>query len=290
MATVPQGEQFIEANGITLHCFVRGSGPILLLPSPGWGPSVDYLMPLPALERHCTVVYFDARHSGKSTGPDNPEEYTLDHFVADIEALRVHLGAPEIFIAGHSGGGHQALAYGIEHNDHLLGIVTIDAIAAADDVRMGEMMKMIDKRRAEPFYRAHPTYIDDAMATMAGGGSLTIEEILEKTGAFYFHNPELAAGSLANLQFDNDVLRYSQVSGFQSRNLLPDLPRITAPTLIIVGDDDFQCDPVSQGGRMHAALPASRLEIIEDAGHFPWIEQPEAFDAACERWFTALNG
>ncbi|MEU7755636.1 alpha/beta hydrolase [Micromonospora sp. NPDC049101] len=290
VGTIRQGAQFVEVNGITLHCYVRGSGPILLLPSPGWGPSVDYLMPQPALERHCTVVYFDARHSGKSTGPENPEGYTLDHYVADIEALRVYLDAPQVFVAGHSGGGHQALAYGIEHDAHLLGIISIDAIAAADDVRNREMTKMIDKRWTEPFYRAHPTYIDDAMATMSGGGgSLTIEEILDKTGALYFHDPEKAAGGLANLQFDNDVLRYSQMSGFQSKNLLPELPRISAPTLIIVGDDDFQCDPVSQGARMHAAMPSSTLEIIEDAGHFPWIEQPDAFDAACDKWFATLS-
>jgi proline iminopeptidase len=291
MGTLRQGEQFIEVNGINLHCYVRGSGPVLLLPSPGWGPSVDYLVPLPALERHCTVVYFDARHSGKSSGPENPEEYTLDHYVADLEALRVHLGAEKIFVAGHSGGGHQALAYAIKHDAHLLGIISVDAIAAQDDVRFGEMMKMIDKRRTEPFYQAHPTYIDEAMATMSGGGeTLTIEEILAKTGAFYFHNPELAtSGILDKMEFNNEVLKYSQISGFQSKNLLPELGSITAPTLIIVGDDDFQCDPVSQGERMHAAMPSSTLELVADAGHFPFLEQPEAFDAVVEKWFGTLD-
>ncbi|GAA0525659.1 pyrimidine utilization protein D [Paractinoplanes ferrugineus] len=290
MGTLRQGEQFIEVNGIKLHCHVRGDGPVLLLPSPGWGPAVDYLMPQPALERHCTVVYFDARHSGKSSGPENAEGYTLEHFVADLEALRVHLDVPKVFVAGHSGGGHQALAYGLAHGDHLLGIIAVDAIAAADEVRDREMMKMIDKRRSEPFYRAHPTYVDDAMAAMTGAaGPLTIEQILAKTGAFYFHDPELAAAGLANLEFDDAVLEYSRMAGFQSRNLLAELPRITAPTLIIVGDDDFQCDPVSQAARMHAAMPSSTLEVIADAGHFPWVEQPEAFDAVCDKWFGTLD-
>ena len=289
-SALPEGEHFAEVNGFTLHYHVAGTGPVLLLPSPGWGPSVDYLIPLSVLERHCTVVYFDTRHSGKSTGPESADQYTLEHYVADIEALRVHLGGAKIFLAGHSAGGHQALAYGIDHGEHLLGIIAIYAIAAADDVRMREMLKMIEKRRAEPFYVAHPTYIDEAMAVLSGNGGkpLTIKEVLDKTGAFYFHNPELAADGFAKMEVNDQVLQYSQGSGFQSRNLLPDLPRVSAPTLIIVGDDDFTCDPVSQAMRMHDVLPVSTLAVIEDSGHLPWIEQPAAFDAACEAWFKEL--
>lgn len=112
-------EHFANINGIVIHYYVRGDGPVLLFPSPGWGPSVNYVIPMNCLEKHCTVVYFDARHSGKSTGPENPESYKLENFVADIEALRIYLNQPKIFIAGHSGGGHQVLAYAIEYNDRL---------------------------------------------------------------------------------------------------------------------------------------------------------------------------
>jgi pimeloyl-ACP methyl ester carboxylesterase len=35
---------------------------------------------------------------------------------------------------------------------------------------------------------------------------------------------------------------------------------------------------------MHALLPDSRLEIIEDAGHLPTLEQPERTTAALSRW------
>jgi len=287
-----EGEHFAEVGGITLHYYVKGSGPVLLVPSPGWGPSVDYMMPLPALEQHCTVVYFDSRHSGKSSGPESADQYTLEHFVADIEALRVYLGAPKIFVAGHSAGGHQALAYGIEHNEHLLGIISIDAIAAADGVRAAEMMRRLTAKKDEPYYRANPAYYEQAMATMTGGGQgapLTIEQVISRTGGFYFHNPELAATGFAKMKVDDKVLEYTSASGFQSRNLLPDLHRITAPVLIIVGDDDNLCDPVSQGERMHASLPSSELEIIKDCGHIPWVEQPEAFDAVSTAWLEKLN-
>ena len=48
------------------------------------------------------------------------------------------------------------------------------------------------------------------------------------------------------------------------------------PTLIVWGDKD-NIIPVSHAFAAHAALPESRLEIIEGAGHFPHVEEPVRF-------------
>lgn len=282
------GEHLAEINGFDLHYTVRGSGPVLLLPAPGSGPSVGYLIPLTVLESHCTVVYFDTRHSGSSSGPDDPAQYTLDHFVADLDALRVHLGVDRVFVAGHSGGGHQALAYGIAHGEHVLGLIGIDAIVAPDALRMVELLRRIEAKRREPFYRSHPTYIDDALALMTGAEAPSLGQLLEATGALYFHSPERAAAVFATMEFDDQVLEYTQASGFQNKNLLPELAQVTAPTLLVYGEDDFHCDPITQGARAHALMPSSRLEIIPEAGHLPWLEQPAPFATACARWFATL--
>ena len=86
--TLTAGEHVAEVNGVALHCTVRGAGPVLLFPSPGWGPSVRSYVPMPGFVEHCTVVYFDTRHSGRSSGPEDPTQYTLQHYVDDIDALR----------------------------------------------------------------------------------------------------------------------------------------------------------------------------------------------------------
>jgi proline iminopeptidase len=285
--TLAPGEHFAAVNGFTLHYTVRGRGPVLLLPSPGWGPSVQSYIPMPGFEERWTVVYFDTRHSGKSTGPEDATQYTLQHYIDDIDAFRTYLGQEQVFIAGHSAAGHQALAYGIAHSDRLLGIIAIDANVAIDDVRMGEMIGRINARRSRPFYQEHATYIDDAMALMSGQGGgprPSIQDVIAATGAFYFHDPEIADEVFGTMEFDDAVLAYSKVSGFQRDVLLPELARITVPTLLVYGDDDFQCDPVSQGQRAHDALPGSRFEVIADAGHMPWVEQPEAFAAVVADW------
>jgi pimeloyl-ACP methyl ester carboxylesterase len=49
-----------------------------------------------------------------------------------------------------------------------------------------------------------------------------------------------------------------------------------APALIVAPDGDFICSP-PLGRRIHEALPNSTLVAISNAGHFPWLEQPEQF-------------
>jgi proline iminopeptidase len=93
-------------------------------------------MPLPALKQHCTTVYFDTRDSGKLTGPTDEKQYKPDNFVADIEALRVYLTQGAICVAEHSSNSHQVLAIALGALNYLLGIMTVDAIAA--DVARGE--------------------------------------------------------------------------------------------------------------------------------------------------------
>lgn len=53
------------------------------------------------------------------------------------------------------------------------------------------------------------------------------------------------------------------------------LDRIACPTLLVVGRQD-QWSPVSQHEDMLSLLPDARLEIVESAGHFAPVEQPEA--------------
>ncbi|MBO9446332.1 alpha/beta hydrolase [Ruegeria sp. R14_0] len=65
------------------------------------------------------------------------------------------------------------------------------------------------------------------------------------------------------------------------------LRNYTRKTLILCGRDDALC-PVSRHELMHELVPDSRLEIIEQAGHLPTLEQPEKTTAALRRWLEAI--
>lgn len=65
------------------------------------------------------------------------------------------------------------------------------------------------------------------------------------------------------------------------------LRRFAGPALVLCGRDDTLC-PVERHSLMHELMPNSHLEIIENAGHLPTLEQPEQTTAALSRWLERL--
>ena len=66
---------------------------------------------------------------------------------------------------------------------------------------------------------------------------------------------------------------------FPTLDLRDELRSIEAPTLVVVGDDDFICGPACADAIVRE-LSNGQLVTIPESGHFVYVEQPEAFRAA----------
>ncbi|MCX7634623.1 MAG: alpha/beta hydrolase, partial [Syntrophales bacterium] len=62
---------------------------------------------------------------------------------------------------------------------------------------------------------------------------------------------------------------------------------IKVPTLIVCGRED-KMTPPSLSEQLHAAIPGSRLAIIEGGGHFVMMEQAEEFNTALRAFVQSL--
>jgi len=71
-------------------------------------------------------------------------------------------------------------------------------------------------------------------------------------------------------------------------NLDKDLHRISVPTLIIRGADDALV-PQDQAEKAASRIPDSQLVIIDSAGHFPLLEQPEQFKRAVSAFLSSTE-
>src|SRR4030042_6408372 len=124
---VRNGEFTAEVNGLTLWFKVSGNGLVCLMPTPGWGPGSDiYFESLKEIEEIFTMVYIDTRGSGRSEKPD-VEQYTIENFILDIEAIRSHIGVEQIWLMGHSKAGVIVLDYVLTFPENTKGIVLIKA-------------------------------------------------------------------------------------------------------------------------------------------------------------------
>lgn len=267
------GEFTAQINGLKLWYKVSGSGPVCILPTPGWGPSSElYFLRSRPLESMFTMVYLDTRGSGRSERPD-PHTYTFKNFSADIEGLRKHLGIETIWLMGHSEGGRIILNYASEHGDHVDGLILVDAPVgntSNDSLRI----KRMQLRKDEPWFGDAFKAFQKFPATQQ-----EFETYIKAITPFFF-------SSTANLEKNRDVFEKTSLSfaatqgqGQSDRSSVDPamfLPAMKIPALVIVGDDDFICPP-SAAEYLHREIPNSKLLVIENAGHFPWLEQPQEF-------------
>lgn len=283
----PGDGQAAGHDDVLLHYRVSGQGPVLIAHSGGPGTGAAFLGDLAGLDEVATVVWLDPRGTGGSTPPADPTAYSLGHYAADIDALRAHLGLQRVALLGFSHGGMVAMRYAAEHSDRLTRLVLLDTTPVINEEAMTRAAAAMDRRRGEPWYDEVRREIDadeepapDDVEALAG---------LLKILPMYFHRWDDVAqrfvGSLRDATFHARVGAAWNVEQSQI-DLRPELGRISAPTLVVVGEDDFICDLVS-AREMAGRIPGARLAVIAQAGHFPWVEQPAAFRTALDEFLTS---
>jgi proline iminopeptidase len=293
--SLAQGEFTAELNGLKLWYKVSGTGPVCLMPTPGWGPSSDMCFrTLQPLEKTFTVVYLDSRGTGRSQRAATTKEYTWEHLVADLDALRVHLRQEKVWLMGHSEGGMQILHYAGTHPERVNGLILLDTAAVWDEQADKDVMSRMQLRRDQPWFAEAMKAMQQGFLSVGGETVKSDEDltaIVKASTPLYWSDPakitpyveDFKANSMSATAFrgDKDSHRFPF-------DLREPLKRVRAPALIVVGDDDFICSPFA-AKRLHLCLPNSKLLVIEKAGHFPWLEQPEAFFSDVPAFVEALR-
>ena len=283
--SISKGEFTAEINGLRLWYKVSGNGPVCVLPTPGWGPSSElYYLKLKPLESMFTMIYLDTRGSGRSDRPDL-HAYTMHDFVADIEGLRRHMGVEAMWLMGHSDGGLMILNYASEHSDRVEGMILVDAPAGNTSKSNDRILRM-QLRRNEPWFDSAFAAFQRVPATQT-----EFETNMRSIIPFFFasiENVEKNRDTFEKTTFSFDAQRGRGRSDQSSVDLAAFLPGMTIPTLIVVGDDDFICPPPA-AEFFHREIVNSKLLVIENAGHFPWLEQPAQFFGDVQAFLPKLG-
>ena len=176
----------VTLNGVDLHRTI-GDGPVLFLVPPGWGVASVYLQrAFSPLAKHLRLVFIDTRGSGFSGRPADAMQMGSVNMADDLEALRVHLGLPEISILGHSNSGAISLAYAQRYPERVNKLVLIDSqvlgLSAAADTQ-----RILQERSTDPRFkeatRVVSTFFTGQMNPAASDESLEafIAQVLPST-------------------------------------------------------------------------------------------------------------
>jgi proline-specific peptidase len=269
---------FTTPEGLTLSYERRGSGPLLVCHPGGPGGSSAEFRDFAGLDDTFELVLLSPRGSH---GSDPADDYALASYVADLEALREHLGVEQLNLLGFSHGGIVAMAYGAAFGVRIRRLVLAATLAVWSDEAETAMQRTIETRRDAPWFEE----AQKAIAEEQAGEFASTEELvrnLQRQIPLYFHRwegNERAGRELAADFAKPEPLHYFNTVEFPTFDLRAELRTISAPTLVVVGDDDLIAGPVSADSMMRE-LPEARLVTIADSGHFLYVEQPEAFRAA----------
>lgn len=283
-------DRFVRAgDGVRLWYTQRGQGsPVIVIHG---GPGMDHLSlaaDLKPLERKHRVVYYDQRGGGRSTLPDDASLLMLEHHVADLEALRKHLGLRKVTLLAHSFGPAIATFYALQYPDRVERMIFLGPIPPRKGAFFEEYAARLNAR------------LTDAQRTRAGQLSFDSANVVEVCREYWrLMTPPRVASSLPVSLVKSDFcsapaesLRYGMTrtnpatfGSLGDWNWTGELARLRVPVLIIHGEED--AIPMTMVNEWTTSLPNARMIRLPQTGHFPHAERPDAVFPAIEAF---LNG
>jgi pimeloyl-ACP methyl ester carboxylesterase len=206
------------------------------------------------------VVYLDIRDHGRSARSD-PADWSFEVCADDLRAFCDTIGIAGPVVLGHSMGGFIAMLYGVRHPGHAGALILQSTMARFDLARL-----------ADGFRGAAGAEVAELARREYGGDPISDEEWAEVFAAF---GPRVPGTQELARRIQNPGLGRPGMDLLRRLDVTSHLVGITCPTLVCVGDLD-PVTPVAAAREIAGALPPGigRLEVIQGAGHFPWLDQP----------------
>ncbi|GLZ39325.1 alpha/beta fold hydrolase [Actinokineospora sp. NBRC 105648] len=253
----------VPVNGIQLSYHDHGTGdPVFLLMGMGSSGRVWQIHQVPALvAAGHRVIAVDNR--GIAPTDLCADGITVADLAADVRALARHLGLDRFSLVGTSLGARIALHLAAEEPALVRKVVLMAVRGRSEPLHEvfdeGERQLTDQGLRLPPRYHAATT----AMWNLSPRTLFDPVKVQEWLDVLEFGDQPAGPGVRAQMDIGDD----------------PGLParcaRITAPTLVLAFADDLIAPP-HLGREVAGMIPGARFDELPDAGHFGYLERPEA--------------
>ncbi len=272
----------VAIDGVKLHYFCGGSGPpLVLVHGLGSSAAVEFYYNLEPLAAHHRVFAVDLPGFG---GSDKPAlAYTIELFVKAVRELMASQGVERAAVMGVSMGGRVALGLALDSPEKVERLVLVDALGVGTPRRvlayrilltkgLGELtlrgtaralrrMNPATIRRFWGWYLQRPNRVD----------TIWSDERIANHGTL-LATPEYRAAYLSALRSIAGMRQLRDGVVVEDR-----LAELRMPTLLIWGRHDH-IFPASHAEMAKDRIPNGRLEIFDDSGHTPQMEEPDRFN------------
>lgn len=266
-------------DGVKLYYEDTGAGIPIVFVHEFAGDCRSYEQQVRYFSRRYRCITFNARGYPPSDVPSDGERYSQDRARDDIRDVVDGLKLDKAHIVGLSMGGFATLHFGFTYPNRARSLVIAGCGYGAEP----------DKRRQ---------FAEEAEAAAANFQALGMAKAAEPYALgptrVQFQNKDLRGWK----EFRDQLAEHSTegsaatMRGVQKRrpslfDLVDKMKTITAPTLIMTGDEDWAC--LQPGLLMKRTIASAGLVVMPNAGHAINLEEPAAFNAHLADFFHAVD-
>ncbi len=288
-------DYFEKIGQLKLNYSIRGKGPVMII-GHLYSGKIGYQLTLKSLENRFTMVYYEPRGTGKSESPKTLQEYDPNYIVDEIDNLRKHLNVDKIWLFGHSDQSAIALDYALKFPNHIEGLILSGTSLVGTQQESIERRKISEQDRSnESIWFSQVIQNWDFMIKNKTEKNNLGEDISNSPIKWWCYDENSSQKVIPIVNEISKQGRRKSIDGkywieseenrnqyLKSQN---EFHNIKAKILIINGKYDTN-NPPKYAELLHEKLPNSKLVLIEKAGHFPWIENPEPTFQEIENWLN----
>jgi pimeloyl-ACP methyl ester carboxylesterase len=266
-------------DGIKLYYEETGTGTPVIFVHEFAGDHRSYEPQLRHFGKFYRCIAYNARGYPPSDVPKDGERYSQERARDDIRTVLDALKIDKAHIVGLSMGGFATLHFGFTYPERARSLVVAGCgYGAAPDKR---------QQFAQEAEAAARQFVELGMANAAKGYALGPTRV-----QFQNKDPrgwEEFAAQLAGHSTEGSALT---MRGVQKRrpslfDLVDKMKMITAPTLVMTGDEDWPC--LESGLLMKRTIPTAALVVMPNCGHTINLEEPAAFNAYLGDFFRTVD-
>ncbi len=233
-------------NGLNINYKETGSGKYTLVLLHGWGSNLQaFTRVQQQFQEHFRVIAIDLPGFGKSQEP--PAVWDVNDHTTFLEAFLKEKNVTNPILAGHSHGGRISISYAARNPVHKL--ILLDAAG----IKPTRTLKYYIKVYSYKLMRKTLNLLLPAEKANA-----ILDKYRKKSGSTDYQNASPMMRQVM-VKVVNEDLRHL-------------MPKITAPTLLVWGENDT-ATPLSHAKIMEKLIPNAGLVVFKNAGHFAFVEK-----------------
>lgn len=279
---------YARVGDIEIFYTASGTGPTCLVPSLAGTPIYERTFTA-ALGEVMELVFVELR--GNRTVEGDVEALTFDGVVDDLEGVRRALGVERVAVLGHSAHSMLALGYAArypEATSHVLAIAGAPGMTAAVAARTAmywELLATPERKRIAAENRARLTA--EVMARLTPSERVIVPYVAN--GPVFFRDPTYDCTSMwaGHEQISDRVFArfWGPQAQFAAFDPEASLAKIAAPVFVGQGVFDFAAPPHAWAGELEKLRDAT-YHVFERSGHYPHVDEREAFREAVASWLS----